>query len=315
MSMLNRSNRSNLLFAASMALAVSFNICQSLFQSVNAQGPLRSAVRERIASRVNKKATYKYETDNIAGLRVAVWRPVNPLGPSPLVVFSHGFRGIAAQSESLMRALASAGYLVVAPNHRDAFGSGKYIGRPEAPFFRGGKWNDAAYKNRGEDIEKLIAVLKSEPKFVEAIDWTKVALIGHSLGGYTSLALAGAWSSWKLPEVKAVVALSPYTSPFLGKGNLHGMNVPVMYQCGTNDPGITPFLTSPNGAFNETNSPAYLVELQGANHFTWTNLNKQTSREKLIEHYTISFLDKYLKGDRQARPDYKLPGVAMLLSK
>lgn len=114
MPMLNLSKPSDSLFAVSMALVVSSNVCQLLFQSTNAQGPIRSAVRERIANRVSKKAAFKHETDNIAGLRVAVWRPVNPLGPSPLVVFSHGYRGIAAQSEDLMRALARAGYLVIA---------------------------------------------------------------------------------------------------------------------------------------------------------------------------------------------------------
>ena len=32
-------------------------------------------------------------------------------------------------------------------------------------------------------------------------------LAGHSLGGYTVLALAGAWPSWKLANVRAVLAL------------------------------------------------------------------------------------------------------------
>ncbi len=314
---MTRHNRSiSIRIGASLALLMSLGNSQSLMQPANAEGPLRNALRQRLAQKVSKRQTYKYETENIAGLRVAVWRPLKIEGEQfPLVIFSHGFHGMAAQSEFLMRALADAGYLVVAPNHRDAFGNGKLIGRPEAPFSKGSKWNDATYKSRGEDIERLVAVLKSEPKYVDMIDWTKVALIGHSLGGYTSLALGGAWSSWKMPEVKAVIALSPYANPFIGKGNLHGMNVPVMYQCGTADVGVTPFLTAPNGVYSETNSPAYLVEFQGANHFTWTNLNKQISREKLIDHYCISFLDKYLKGDTKARPEEKLPGVAMLLSK
>ena len=91
-----------------------------------------------------------------ARLDVTVCQPdeVAPVAP-PIVVFSHGFHGCATQSRFLMTALAAAGYLVVAPNHRDATcngGSARWIDRPEWRF----------------------------------------GLIGHSLGGYTVLGLGGA---------------------------------------------------------------------------------------------------------------------------
>jgi predicted alpha/beta-fold hydrolase len=58
---------------------------------------------------------------SMAGLDVTVWQPGETTAAAlPIVVFSHGFQGCATQSRFLMAALASAGYLVIAPNHRDA---------------------------------------------------------------------------------------------------------------------------------------------------------------------------------------------------
>jgi hypothetical protein len=45
------------------------------------------------------------------------------------------------------------------------------------------------------------------------VDLGRLGYIGHSLGGDTVVGLAGGWSSWKTPGVKAVLALSPYTEP------------------------------------------------------------------------------------------------------
>src|SRR2546421_147846 len=80
---------------------------------------------------------------------------------------------------------------------------------------------------------------------------------GHSLGGYTVLGLAGGWPSWKLPEVKAVLALSPYCSPLAQKGRLSAIKVPVMYQGGTRDLGITPSVIKGRGAYDQTTGNVY----------------------------------------------------------
>src|SRR5579872_3176388 len=57
----------------------------------------------------------------IAGRDVAVWKPEGaaPASGYPLILFSHGYTGCNTQSVFLMRALAHAGYLVLAPNHKD----------------------------------------------------------------------------------------------------------------------------------------------------------------------------------------------------
>src|SRR5262249_45712827 len=159
------------------------------------------------------------------------------------------------------------------------------------------------------DICRLLEALHKDPVWSARIDWTRVALCGHSLGGYTCLALAGAWPAWKLPGIKAVLALSPYLSPFLLKGTLRNLGMPVMYQGGTRDVFISPHLRKSLGAYEQTSSPAYLVEFVGASHFAWTNLNKDEHQQELIVHYCLAFLDRYVKGDPRANPGAKLKGV------
>jgi predicted dienelactone hydrolase len=63
----------------------------------------------------------------------------------------------------------------------------------------------------------LIDALRNDARWKDRIEWSRVALAGHSLGGYTVLGLAGGWASWKLPSIKAVLAMSPYCDPFLQK--------------------------------------------------------------------------------------------------
>jgi hypothetical protein len=117
---------------------------------------------------------------------------------------------------------------------------------------------------------------------------------GPLLGGYTVLELGGAWRGWKDPRVKAVLALSPYAAPFIWRKTLSGIDAPVMYQGGTRDYGITPFVNKGDGAYDQTPAPKYFVDFDGAGHFAWTNL-RGTYHTAIID-YSLAFLDRYLKG-------------------
>jgi len=107
------------------------------------------------------------------------------------------------------------------------------------------------------------------------------------------LGVGGGWKRWKDPRVKAVLALSPYTNPFIARKTLSGIDAPVMYQGGTRDVGITPFVKKSDGAYDQTPLPKYFVEFDGAGHLAWTDL-RDTYHRAIID-YSRAFLDRYLK--------------------
>lgn len=217
-----------------------------------------------------------------------------------------------------MKALAEHGYFVVAPDHKDAVrkGAGPLSGfsaGPEQGFRDAGAWSDNTYRDRASDIAGLLTALKKDTQWAGLIDWTRVGLAGHSLGGYTVLGLAGGWPNWRRPEVKAVLALSPYTNPFLERKTLGSLKVPVMYQSGSRDIGVGPFVKRTGGAYDQTPSPAYYIEFSKAGHLAWTDLRLDFQDD--VVFYSLAFLDKYLKGDSKANPAKKLPDVSELRSK
>ena len=248
---------------------------------------------------------------NVEGHQVALWKPAGPApaGGYPVILFSHGFTGCNTQSIDLMEALASAGYLVLAPNHQDAMcGSARrkgewyptklfeklYTTRSQQPFRSPDAWSDTTYRDRADDVEAILNKVLSERTFQGVpLDAQCVGIAGHSLGGYTALGLAGAWPSWKDRRIKAVLGLSPYCAPFILKGDLRHLGVPAMYQGGTLDLNITPSVRRLGGAFDLTSAPKYYVEFAGAGHFAWTNLSKQY--QTLIASYAVRFFDRYLK--------------------
>jgi predicted dienelactone hydrolase len=269
----------------------------------------RSVLSEKLRrARQGRERNRNVETQKIAGLSVAVWRPREKT-PAPLIVFSHGLNGCNTQSRFLMEALADDGYLLVSANHKDAVCENRGPSKPEESLRSAQSWTERTYEDRKADINKLLDALRADRTWSSQIDWNRIAFAGHSLGGYTGLALAGAWPSWKRKDIKTVLALSPYCEPFVQKGNL-AVGIPVMYQGGTRDLGITPSVKKPNGCFSKTSRSAYFVEFQSAGHFAWTDAVKD--QHELIVHYSLEFLDKHLRGNTGARPEAKLTGVTDL---
>ena len=237
----------------------------------------------------------------IDGRDVAVWKPSGtaPENGYPLIVFSHGFGGCNTQTTFLMEALAHAGYMVLAPNHADARcgsarGTQTDTRRPEEPFQKPEQWSDATYRSRRDDIEAVLNWVLGAKRFEGVlINRRQIGIAGHSLGGYTALGLAGAWPSWRDQRIKAVLALSAFCTPYTAKGDLKHLGVAVMYQGGTRDFGVTPTIKRFSGAYDQSSSPKYYVEFEGAGHFAWTDLNP--SFQSIINQYSIAFFDQYLR--------------------
>jgi predicted dienelactone hydrolase len=253
-----------------------------------------------------------------SGLTYSAWLPkdfARHRHDVPLILFSHGFGGCAQQSRTLTQALADAGYAVLAPNHKDkgckryttglAAGLWKMMtGRgPDKSFGNDAAWNASTEVSRHDDVEALLDFALGHAPYRNAIDPSRIALMGHSLGGYTVLGLAGGWPQWRDPRFKAVLALAPFSAPFVDKGTLGKIAIPVMYMGGTKDRLIGPALVSQS--FAMTRAPKYLVMLDGAGHFAFTELSR--TYQATIAAYAIGFFDKSLRAkpvpllDRPAR--------------
>ena len=250
----------------------------------------------------------------IAGMSVTVWSEGTDTSVKrPVIIFSHGFHGCATQSRFLMEAFASAGYLVFAPNHQDATckgGGTTWTGKPELPFGQPETWDATSYRDRADDIRRLIEAIRTDDRFRTRVDALRIGLAGHSLGGYTVLGLVGAWPNWTYLGIKAVLALSPYSQPFVLQHTLAALSVPVMYQGGTRDLGITPTLGKSMGSYDQSPPPKYYVEFDKAGHLAWTNIIK-TAHAPIVR-YSVAFMNLYVKG-AAADPllTRALPGVAL----
>ena len=227
-------------------------------------------------------------------------------GRHPLILFSHGYMGSADQSLFITEALARSGYVVVSTNHADSLAGGHPFRQPLPRFGSPRTWSDQNFEDRKEDLEALLdRVLKLDgdpDSFLHArIRKDQIGAMGHSLGGYTILGLAGAWPSWRDERIRAALALSPYSAPFNEHMAAGSLTIPVMLQGGTLDMGITPTLPA---TYAKLAAPRYFLVLKKATHFEWTNFAsaKETTVEAvekpgnpaLIVDYSVAFFDHAL---------------------
>ena len=101
----------------------------------------------------------------------------------PVMVFSHGNSSLAEQSYYLTEYFASHGWVVIAPNHTHNTVS-------DSP----GAINYHSALTRPQDITAVLDWLDAVPQdhFLHGRTTDQIVLSGHSFGGYTTLASAGA---------------------------------------------------------------------------------------------------------------------------
>ncbi|PWB69203.1 MAG: hypothetical protein C3F07_20060 [Anaerolineales bacterium] len=112
-------------------------------------------------------------------------------GPYPLVILSPGFSFGASTYAWLAEHLASYGFVVIAPEHQEHLDPANEL------------WRSAI--ERPQDILSVLAYVDEQTAdggvFDGLVNAERVGVIGHSYGGYTSLAAAGARIN--TPEFKA----------------------------------------------------------------------------------------------------------------
>ncbi|QVW21764.1 alpha/beta fold hydrolase [Pseudomonas hormoni] len=101
-------------------------------------------------------------------------------GEHPLVVLSHGFGGNWIHQTWLASALAQKGYIVAAVNHPGT------TSRDRSPQAAAQLWQ------RPADLSRAIDAVTAQPQQFGAVAKHRIAAVGHSLGGWTVLEIAGA---------------------------------------------------------------------------------------------------------------------------
>ena len=99
---------------------------------------------------------------------------------APVLVFSHGNQGVAEQSYFLTEHFASHGWLVLSPDH-----SGNTFSDNSEDAYR-------LFELRPHDITAILDHLEGDDHPYGEVTTERVVLSGHSFGGYTTLAVAGA---------------------------------------------------------------------------------------------------------------------------
>lgn len=188
-------------------------------------------------------------------------------GRFPVCVISHGGGGSHLVYRSIAGHLARHGFIVVAPEHPgDNRNDGSLYDTIEAA------------ANRPAQASLAIDAVLADARLGPAADAGRIGAIGHSMGGYTALALVGGhpWSRSGRPipvradpRVRAAVLLAPSTDWFRGPGSLADIVSPILVMTGAEDEvtpaaGISEVMAGlPAGVLRA------LIVVEGAGHFSF----------------------------------------------
>jgi len=224
-------------------------------------------------------------------------------GPRPVLIISHGLGEDRETYRYLAEHWASHGFHVLVPEH---------LGSDEKRMLDmlAGRLKDVVepqeFINRPRDITSLLNYVtllnKTDTRFRKRLNLNQVGIYGHSFGGYTALALAGApldppylrkvcadtsqdslpnlsflfqcraqdngpLVSLRDPRVKAVIASSPTSSIVFGERGVASVAVPTLMVAASDD-RVAPVILEQTKTAALLPDPAYLMTLVGATHFS-----------------------------------------------
>ncbi|QFU76249.1 hypothetical protein EY643_11575 [Halioglobus maricola] len=247
-------------------------------------------------------------TANVGGVEVEIRRAGN--GIYPLIMFSHGMGGCPGNTDGIQSRLADAGYIVVAPKHQDCITGSS---TPDVPWTQPENWTDQTNRNRRDDIHAVLDALPASTYSQYIEDFSNIGCMGHSMGGYTCMGVAGAWSSWTRSEIGPVAALSPWHRPLMVQNRVADMtNSQTLYQGGTLDNPITPELIQTGGTYVQTPTPKYGQIFNRAGHTAWTDGILSGRFHGQMAYYLIAFFDAYLKNGSETDLEVKKSRVSTL---
>lgn len=184
-------------------------------------------------------------------------------GPFPVVVFSHGSGGLRQQSASIVETIASHGFVVVAADHAGNTAIDRLLGTETSP--------EVTARNRVLDVRLLIDEIEAGLLAGGLADPERVAVMGHSFGGFTALAAAGGFEEiGPDPRVDAIVPLAPASSR-IPDDALASIEIPMLIVTGSDDQ-TTPVEDQSTRPLELASGPATLVEIDGGSHEVVTNI-------------------------------------------
>lgn len=184
-------------------------------------------------------------TENFGPYSLAVAKDANIVGENlPLVVFSHGNGGSSWGYRDLAKLIVKAGYVVALVEHT---GNCRSDNSQEKTL--------ANLENRPRHISRVIDASFADLAIGKHLAADRITIIGHSMGGYTALAVAGG-KPWAAPHetpdkkprsvkikadsrIRSIVLLTPATPWFNVPDGLKDVHVPILMFSGEKDT-VTP---------------------------------------------------------------------------
>lgn len=235
-------------------------------------------------------------------------------GLFPLVLFSHGSKAARIQNVYWCEQVASHGYIVAAPDHT---GNCIVTFIDGFPVFANTKRMEEIAPVRTQDlcfvIDWMARVNKgADSRFQGKIDLDRIAVAGHSFGGYNACDMAG-----KDPRAGAII---PMAGAFMGGRT--NFDCPLLDILAAEDKILgLERVESMRRYYEDSKGPRYLVEFLNAGHFSFTEIHQVvpdygdgigsgkriSNGEKIVytapeivlrltKGYSTAFLGRYLKG-------------------
>jgi predicted dienelactone hydrolase len=231
-------------------------------------------------------------------------------GPFPLIVFSHGFGGSGQDSVNLLRAIASAGYVVAAPDFPLTSSSApggpqRGVDAPEA--------QPADVRFVIDELLRLSAAL--DHPLPGRIDPSRIGVAGHSMGAGITMGVAFN-SCCRDARIRAGVLLA-VDPPTLYRGEYFvPPTVPVLIVHGDQDEAL-PYQAA-RRAFTIAEPPKFFLTVVGGDHNWPYTAAAAPAGARVVVAAIVDFFDTYLKsrpeGLRRLRADTARPGVTRLES-
>ena len=229
-------------------------------------------------------------------------------GPFPLILFSHGFSGSGARYATMLRALASAGYVVAAPDFPAT--SANAPGGPQREI--------DPPENQPADVRFVLSEMlrlnadKADP-LSGRIDPRRIGAAGHSMGAGVTMGVV--YNTCCRDERVQAGVLMAASTPTLYRGDWFlPPSAPVLVIHGDQDE-LLPYIGG-RRIFSIAEEPKFLLSILGGDHGSPYTGRPDPPGAGVVVAATIDFFDAYLKGRpdgvARLRADTDKPGVARL---